>query len=51
MVLLILTTPLYAQNYDESKVGNYLLPELLTTQTGKKINSAKEWEQSRRRKS
>jgi hypothetical protein len=48
MVLLILTTPLYAQNYDESKVGNYLLPELLTTQTGKKINSAKEWEQSRR---
>ena len=37
-----------AQNYDESKVGSYTLPELLKTQGGKTISTVEEWEQVRR---
>ena len=35
-------------NYDESKVGTYVLPELLTGLNGKRVNSAKDWTQWRR---
>lgn len=35
-------------NYDESKVPNYVLPELLVTNDGKKIQSKKDWEKTRR---
>lgn len=37
-----------AQNYDESKVGTYTLPDVLEGQDGKKITSVKEWEKKRR---
>ncbi|MGV3602953.1 MAG: acetylxylan esterase [Dyadobacter fermentans] len=37
-----------AQNYDESKVGEYVLPDPLELQNGKKITSVKEWEKQRR---
>lgn len=39
---------LAAQNYDESKVGAYSLPQLLATKDGKKITTVKQWEKSRR---
>ncbi|MDB4582010.1 acetylxylan esterase [Draconibacterium sp.] len=39
---------LASQNTDESKVRPYTLPEILKTQTGKKIRSTKEWENIRR---
>lgn len=35
-------------NQDESKVQDFVLPELLTSQDGKKIASVSEWEQQRR---
>lgn len=35
-------------NYDESKVPEYILPEVLKTSTGKKVKSAKAWEKTRR---
>lgn len=35
-------------NYDESKVPDYQLPMLLETETGKRINSPKEWASIRR---
>ena len=35
-------------NYDESKVPNYILPELLTCNDGTKVATAQEWEQRRR---
>jgi hypothetical protein len=37
-----------AQNYDESKVGSYTLPELLKTQGGQTISTVEEWEKVRR---
>jgi hypothetical protein len=37
-----------AQNYDESKVGTYILPELLVTLNGNKVASFEEWEEVRR---
>ena len=39
---------LWAQNYDESKVPPYRLPELLVTQNGDKVNTVKQWEKVRR---
>lgn len=39
---------LLAQNYDESKVGSYTLPELLKTQSGQTISTVDEWEKVRR---
>lgn len=39
---------LFAQNYDESKVGSYTLPELLKTQDGQTISTVEEWEKVRR---
>lgn len=35
-------------NFDESKVPAYTLPDPLTTDAGKKISTAREWEQIRR---
>ena len=35
-------------NYDESKVPTYTLPEVLKTESGKTIKSAKAWEKRRR---
>jgi hypothetical protein len=36
------------ENFDESKVGNYRLPELLITDDGTVIKSRKEWESKQR---
>ena len=35
-------------NYDEDKVPNYVLPELLQLQNGEKVTSVKQWEKQRR---
>lgn len=37
-----------AQNYDESEVGSYKLPEILVTGQGEKITKTKEWKKIRR---
>ena len=41
-------TNLIAQNYDESKVPAYTLPDVLVSQNEKKITSVKDWEGIRR---
>ncbi|TLU98959.1 glucuronyl esterase domain-containing protein [Dyadobacter luticola] len=38
----------HAQNYDESKVPSYILPDVLKTSSGKKVKSVKTWEKERR---
>ncbi len=48
LTVLLFSPYLYAQNYDESKVGEYTLPDVLVTESGKKITTKKEWEQTRR---
>ncbi len=45
---LLLAPCLYAQNYDESMVGHYTLPDVLTAANGQKITTRKAWEQTRR---
>lgn len=35
-------------NYDEEKVGNYILPDVLTLQSGKKVTTSKAWMNERR---
>ena len=35
-------------NYDESKVPEYTLPDVLTSFSGQKINTVEEWEKNRR---
>lgn len=47
-LLLLLYMHAGAQNYDESKVPAYTLPELLKTSSGKMVNNVKTWEQVRR---
>ena len=50
-IILLTSVSLNAQqniNYDESKVPDYVLPELLVTATGKAISSARQWEELRR---
>lgn len=52
-LIMLLMIPLRPQsqtspNYDESRVGMYTLPELLVTDHGKTIRTAKEWEQLQR---
>ncbi len=37
-----------AQNYDESKVGDYTLPPLLIDNKGKRVTTTAQWEQVRR---
>jgi hypothetical protein len=39
---------IYAQNYDESKVGEYTLPELLVTESGQTVSTPAQWENIRR---
>jgi len=39
----------FVPNYDESKIPNYVLPELLTAKDGSKISSSQEWEKQRRK--
>jgi hypothetical protein len=46
---LFLALPVQSQNYDESKVGDYTLPDPLVTQKGKAVTSAKAWEAGRRK--
>jgi hypothetical protein len=51
LILLGSFTMLQAQNginYDESKVPDYVLPELLVSNSGMKITNQKEWEKVRR---
>ncbi|MDP4209134.1 MAG: acetylxylan esterase [Bacteroidota bacterium] len=47
-VILFSLQTLWAQNYDESKVLPYKLPELLQTQAREKVTTIKEWEKIRR---
>jgi len=49
-VLLGMSVPTHAQetNYDESKVGTYILPDALTTNDGKKVTNQQQWENTRR---
>lgn len=44
----MLTSTIYAQNYDESKVPDYILPDLLMLEDGKRIDSQHEWTDKRR---
>lgn len=39
---------LLAANYDESKVPDYVLPEILVTAAGAPVDSAEQWEKTRR---
>jgi hypothetical protein len=39
---------IYAQNYDESKVGEYQLPELLVTESGQTVSTPEQWKNIRR---
>lgn len=48
ITFIIAINVLQAQNYDESKVGTYTLPELLISEDGQKITTVQEWEQIRR---
>lgn len=48
LLSLFTTSGLFAQNYDESKVAAYTLPDVLTTQNNKKITNVKDWETIRR---
>jgi hypothetical protein len=47
-VLLVALTSVHAQNYDESKVPSYTLPEVLRTVSGKEIKNKNQWEKTRR---
>lgn len=47
-VIFFLINAVIAQNYDESQVGNYQLPELLSTQKSEKITTPEQWEKNRR---
>ncbi|OJV17462.1 MAG: acetylxylan esterase [Dyadobacter sp. 50-39] len=47
-ILLITVCPAFAQNYDESKVPHYTLPDVLKTTSGKAIKSEEKWEKLRR---
>src|SRR4051794_12443376 len=52
LVALVLSQAVYAQpagyNYDESKVGQYKLPDPLITAAGKRVTDAKTWTKVRR---
>lgn len=48
VVFLFSTYFLSAQNYDESKVGNLLIPDVLTTVQNEKIKNKKQWEQQQK---
>lgn len=40
--------PAQEANYDESRVPDYVLPDLLTNETGSELNTARDWEKIRR---
>lgn len=44
----VLSMSLYAQNYDESKVGNYPLPDIFTFANGKKVKTKAQWAERRK---
>lgn len=48
IVSVLLPFLMLAQNYDESMVGSFLLPDVLKTKSGKKISTKEEWEAIRR---
>lgn len=48
LVIFVLPTGAHAQNYDESKVPSYVLPDLLKTAGGKKVKNQDVWEDIRR---
>ncbi len=45
---LVLLSTSYSQNYDESKVPNYSLPDLMVLEDGGKVTSTQEWIEKRR---
>lgn len=48
ILFLLFSISAFPQNYDESKVGSYVLPELLITENGEKVTTVKDWEEIRR---
>jgi hypothetical protein len=48
IVLILAALQSFGQNYDESKVGEYQLPELLSTENGQSVSSPEQWENVRR---
>src|SRR4051794_7734367 len=44
----IISTSAIAQNYEESKVPAYVLPDVLKTVAGKEVRDKKTWEATRR---
>jgi hypothetical protein len=48
LLLIVYGSKLCAQNYDETKVPSYTLPEVLKTSTGQIIKSRSDWESKRR---
>ncbi len=49
-MLSIATAQTFQPNYEEAKVGNYQLPEILQTDKGKKITTARMWQKGMRPK-
>ena len=47
-LLIVSGSQLYAQNYDETKVPSYTLPEVLKTSSGQIIESRSDWESKRK---
>lgn len=48
LLFILITFNSFSQNYDESKVGEYRLPELLVSQEGKIVGTPTQWENIRR---
>lgn len=48
LILSVMCSGLYAQNYDESKVHPYILPDVLKTTSNKKVTTVSSWENTRR---
>lgn len=48
LLFILISFNSFSQNYDESKVGEYKLPELLISQEGKIVANSNQWEEIRR---
>ncbi len=48
LLFILITFKSFSQNYDESKVGEYTLPELLVNQKGEIVTTPTQWEKVRR---
>jgi len=48
LLFILITLNSFSQNYDESKVGEYRLPELLVSQEDKIVGAPTQWENIRR---